>query len=245
MNPPAFKILRYKSLDSTNEEAKRLLNAGRIQGLTLIRADQQTAGRGTQGRTWISPPGAGLYLSIVHPFERLATMDTTPIPVTPIFTLAAGVACADVLFELTGLKIHLKPVNDLYVEGCKLGGILVEGLLGQEQGRSVCRAIITGIGINVYEHEAVETGCQTDTRSNTPTSLQACIPPQLFDRWQGEAMMDELSQALARAVNCRYRQLINGDTPGIVRNYLQSKLPGVELPAEIARLLPPGCLPAC
>ncbi|HEY9687527.1 MAG TPA: biotin--[acetyl-CoA-carboxylase] ligase [Coleofasciculaceae cyanobacterium] len=249
MNPPAFKILCYNSLDSTNEEAKRLLSAGRIAGLTLIRAEQQTSGRGTQGRTWISPPGAGLYLSIIHPFERLESTDAMPdvahIPVTPIFTLAAGVACAEILFELTGLKIHLKPVNDLYVAGCKLGGILTEGLLGQEQGRSVCRAIVTGIGINIYAHEAVETGCQTDTRANQPTSLQACISPQLFDRWQGEAMMDELSQALIRAVDDRYRQLIDGDTPGIVRDYLQSKLPGMELPIEIARLLPPGCLPAC
>jgi biotin-[acetyl-CoA-carboxylase] ligase BirA-like protein len=249
MNPPAFEILCYETLDSTNEEAKRLLSAGSIENLTLIRADQQTSGRGTQGRTWISPPGAGLYLSIVHPFDRLEALDSerdaAQIPVTPIFTLAAGVACAEVLFELTGLKIHLKPVNDLYVEDCKLGGILTEGILGQEHGRSVCRAIITGIGINVYAHAAVETGCQTDARPNTPTSLQACISPQLFDRWQGEAMMDELSQALVRAVDKRYQQLIQGDTPGIVRSYLQSKLPGLELPAEIARLLPPGCLPVC
>jgi biotin-[acetyl-CoA-carboxylase] ligase BirA-like protein len=249
MNPPAFEILHYDSLDSTNEEAKRLLNAGKIARLTLIRAGQQTAGRGTQGRTWISPPGAGLYLSIVHPFVRPEAAEgkdsSEAIPVTPIFTLAAGVACAETVLDLTGLNIHLKPVNDLYVDGRKLGGILTEGILGQERGRSVCRAIVTGIGINIYAHEAVDTGCQVDTRPNTPTSLQACIPPQLFSRWRGDAIMDELSRALTRAVDARYRQLIEGDTPGIVRRYLQSKLPGLDLPADIARLLPPGCLPVC
>lgn len=240
--PETFQSRLYDTLDSTNEEAKRLLNEGLIRGLTLIRARHQTAGRGTQGRQWFSPSGAGLYLSIVHPFPEGG------IPVSPLFTLAAGVACAETLLNMTGLQIRLKPVNDLYLNGCKLGGILTEGIvgiIGQENQRSACKAIVTGIGINVYADPDVEKGCRDDNRGNTPTSLQACLPPALFDRWQGEAILEELGNALTLSVDKHYQQLIAGDAPGIVRQYLASKLTDVELPADIARLLPQGCLPVC
>jgi biotin-[acetyl-CoA-carboxylase] ligase BirA-like protein len=242
MNDAAFGTLIYESLDSTNAEARRLLNSGRITTLTLIRARHQTAGRGTRGRRWISPPGAGLYLSIVHPFPEETGLS---VPITPLFTLAAGVACADALRELSGLSIQLKPVNDLYVEGGKLGGILTEGILEPHPRGTACKGLITGIGINVFAHEAVTEGCQADQRGNVPVSLQRCIPPHLFERWHGEALMEEISRALVPAVDARYRQLMAGDAPTIVRQYLHAKLPGVALPPEIARLLPAGLLIQC
>ncbi len=226
-----FIILDYAELDSTNEEARRLLQAESLHGLTLIRTLSQTAGRGTQGRPWISPPGAGLYFSIVHPFSALEATHQTEIPLTPIFTLAAGVACAETIRDMTGLTIQLKPVNDLYVDNRKLGGILVESLITGNH----CRALITGIGINVFEHEAVVTGCETENRGNRPVSLQACMPPQLFNQWHGEAIMDELSRAITTQVHCLYQSLIAGEFELILARYEAFKLAGYDLPIVLKR----------
>ncbi|MCE3235958.1 MAG: biotin [acetyl-CoA carboxylase] synthetase [Vampirovibrio sp.] len=237
----SFDFLQYEQIDSTNEEAKRLLAAGAIKRLTLIRADSQTAGKGTQGRTWISPPGAGLYMTLVHPFhddvESLGTDWLQPIgsiPLTPLFTLAAGVACAQTIQDLTGLSIQLKPINDLYVEGRKLGGILTESLISQGQ----CKALITGIGINILTHEAVHPDAEEMDRRNTfPTSLQDCISPALFFQWQGSAILEELSQGLTHQIDRWYRSLTQGNSERILREYMQFKMSEVSLPPELAELI--------
>lgn len=239
MTSVPFEFLTYETLDSTNEEAKRLLAAGHIIHPTIIRANSQTAGKGTQGRSWISPPGAGLYFSIVHPFRKEADWQHLPgtIPLTPLFTLAAGVACARTIRELTGLSIQLKPINDLYVEGRKLGGILTESLISQNQ----CKALITGIGINILYHADIHEGCAAnpgqeptiDRGRNRPTSLQECIPPTLFNQWQEAAIMQELSHAIAQTVDTWYRTLIEGNSAQVLAEYQLFKLPEIQLPPEL------------
>ncbi len=141
MTPELIPGFWYDSIDSTMDEARRLIQAGRIQGQAFVVADQQTAGRGTQGRTWLSPPGAGLYLTVVH-----APVGET-LPPTGWYTLAAGVACVEAIEEATGMQPGLKPINDLYIAGKKLGGILVESEL-QTDGFS---QLLTGIGINLAD----------------------------------------------------------------------------------------------
>jgi biotin-[acetyl-CoA-carboxylase] ligase BirA-like protein len=222
---PKFQLFQHVELDSTNEEARRQLQAGALNQLSIIRAASQTAGRGTQGRQWISPAGAGLYFSIVHPFWALAEMPPEDIPLTPIFTLAAGVACAETIRELTGLQIQLKPINDLYVENRKLGGILVESLITQNQ----CKALITGIGINVLEHQSVAEGCKQDERGNQPISLQSAIAPHIFSQWHGDAIMQELCEAISQQVHHLYLELIAGNAEAILNRYQTFKLPGYEL----------------
>ena len=275
MTAPPFAVRHYPELDSTNEEAKRLLAQEHFSSPVIVRANSQTAGKGTQGRQWFSPPGAGLYFSVVHSFEagtdwRLPSMhpngddpfhsangwnesnesfneagpiwsnnpgantqQTGSIPLTPLFTLAAGVACAETVAALTGLTIQLKPINDLYVEGRKLGGILTESLISENR----CKALITGIGINLREHEAVQDGCAQEQRGHQPISLQACIAPHLFQQWHPDALMEELSQAIAMAVDEQYRRLVQGRTATLLKSYHRYKLPEVDLPENIYKSL--------
>lgn len=221
-----FQVLRFDSLDSTNEEAKRLLskgllNEGAVQVPLIICAKAQTAGRGTQGKKWISPEGAGLYFSIVHPSEALQAD-----PLTPMLTIAAGVACATVIAELTQLRIQLKPINDLYVEGRKLGGILVESLISGGQ----CRGIITGIGINILKHPEIISGCEKDARGNQPISLQEGLTPLLFSQWRPEQIAEELMLQIARQVNLEYERFRQGDTDRLLEAYMRHKIPEYPLP---------------
>jgi BirA family biotin operon repressor/biotin-[acetyl-CoA-carboxylase] ligase len=160
-----LSVLTFDSLDSTNEEARRWLQSH--TGNVVIRARHQTAGKGTQGRRWVSPEGAGLYFSIAQAFS-----EDQVVPITPLLTIAAGVACVKALKSLTQLEIQLKPINDLYLEGCKLGGILVESLVNG--GR--CSGLITGIGINILRREEIIASCEQESRGNQPISLQDCIP---------------------------------------------------------------------
>lgn len=230
----AFQYIEFTDLDSTNEEAKRRLQADAFAGPAIIRAGHQTAGRGTQGRSWLSPPGAGLYFTVVHPFSCWVEVPPALVPVTPLFTLAAGVACADSIRALTGLAIQLKPINDLYAQGQKLGGILMESLISQNQ----CQALITGIGINVFEQPAIAEACRQDGRNNRPTSLQACLPPHHFEQFRqldggaGQALMRELCEAIAKSLDDLYRVLIWGERQPILDRYSQLQMPGTKLPME-------------
>lgn len=131
-----FAALRYaESIGSTNDAALALAAAGEPEGVSVL-ADQQTAGRGRRGRSWSSPPGAGLYLSVI-----LRGHDLTKTP--GLVTLGAGVAAATAVQSSTGLPARLKWPNDLVIGAAwrKLGGILCEA-----QGPD---ALVVGIGINV------------------------------------------------------------------------------------------------
>ena len=111
--------------DSTNERAKELALGGAPHG-TLVTADEQTAGRGRQGRVWTAPPRSALLMSVVT--RRL----------TPTLPLAAAVAICDAL----PAACEIKWPNDIWLERRKLAGILVEGR--PQDGWAV-----VGIGLNV------------------------------------------------------------------------------------------------
>jgi BirA family biotin operon repressor/biotin-[acetyl-CoA-carboxylase] ligase len=126
----AGKVRWFPQVGSTNDVATMLAERGAEEGVVVV-ADQQTAGRGRLGRTWASPPGAGIYMSaILRPSPRAATL----------LTIAAGVAVADAVAQATGLDVQLKWPNDVYVADRKLAGILAEG---------APRYVVLGIGINV------------------------------------------------------------------------------------------------
>lgn len=128
----------WDTIDSTNKHALQLAKDGAGEGTCII-SREQTAGRGRLGRSWVSPPDSGIYMSIVlRPTLAMEDM--------PLITLATGVACAKAIESVCGLAIGLKWVNDLILDRKKLGGILVE---------MQKPAVVVGIGINVQHDEAL------------------------------------------------------------------------------------------
>ena len=129
------QVLWYSEVSSTNDVAATLADRGEPEG-TVVIADAQSAGRGRHGRTWASPLGAGLYVSIV--------MRPAPHAVS-LLTIAAGVALADGIQAATGLHPHLKWPNDVYIGGRKLAGILAEAGTSKDRGPHV----VLGCGVNL------------------------------------------------------------------------------------------------
>jgi BirA family biotin operon repressor/biotin-[acetyl-CoA-carboxylase] ligase len=131
----AQRVLWYPELTSTNDVAASLADRGAPEG-TIVAADAQTAGRGRQGRVWVSPPGAGLYVSVVLRPRRDAAA---------LLTLAAGVALSEGIEAATGLPTDVKWPNDVYVALRKLAGILAEA---GSSGTGL-HHVILGCGINI------------------------------------------------------------------------------------------------
>lgn len=133
------KVIYYPTIDSTNTQAKRLINDGE-EGDLLIVADEQTAGRGRQGKSFYSPPMTGIYMTIVvHPNKELQDAVTA--------TTAAGVAVCRAIEKLTDRKPLIKWVNDVYIGENKICGILTEAIVDFETG--VASSMIVGIGTNI------------------------------------------------------------------------------------------------
>lgn len=132
-------VLHYTVTDSTNEAAKRLLQDKSLKQ-ALLYADAQTNGKGRRGRTFYSPSGEGVYMSLLFTPEE-ALDDVISV------TTATAVIVAEAIEKLTGQTVAIKWVNDLYVRERKVCGILAEAVLPQNAGDKT--AIIVGIGINV------------------------------------------------------------------------------------------------
>lgn len=134
---------------STNADAAAATRDGAAEGLVVV-AEAQTAGRGRLGRSWQSPPRAGLALSVLlRPAVDVARWGWLP--------LLAGVALAEAVRETTGLEPSLKWPNDLLLGGRKCAGLLAEV--------PVPGAVVVGIGLNVTLRE--------DELPVTPTGLPA------------------------------------------------------------------------
>ena len=126
----------YKSIDSTNTEAKRYARVGgKIPALFI--ADEQTEGRGRMGRSFYSPADTGIYLSLL-----LEAPDAEEN--TLRMTSAAAVATHDAILAVLGIDTGIKWVNDLYLGGKKISGILAESFFVDDR-----RLVVIGIGINL------------------------------------------------------------------------------------------------
>jgi BirA family biotin operon repressor/biotin-[acetyl-CoA-carboxylase] ligase len=134
-------IHHFETLPSTNDLAKQLA-AGQAPEGTLVVAEGQSRGRGRLGREWSSPPGSGLYVSVLL---------RPPLPPSdlPQITLTAAVAVVRALKRATGVAVGIKWPNDLILAGKKLGGILTE----METESDQIRHLVLGLGLNVNNGE--------------------------------------------------------------------------------------------
>ena len=203
----------FNTIDSTNTRAKELAAQGAPHGTVLI-ADSQTGGRGRMGRSFHSPAGSGIYLSMLLRPE-------CPAKDLMHLTCAAAVAMCDAVQAVTGLRPGIKWTNDLVWGTRKLGGILTE--LGLSPQGMVDWAII-GIGINCRQRES---GFAPDIRS-IAASLSMVCGTDVDPCRVAAAMMDSLSATAAQllpgkdALLSRYRTgcitlnkdivLVRGDT---------------------------------
>lgn len=128
--------------DSTNARAAELAGGGAPHG-TVVCADAQTGGRGRMGRSWASPPGVNLYVSL------LLRPPVDPV-CAPRLTLVAAVALAEAVEACSGLRASLKWPNDLYLGGRKAAGILAE--MASDPDR--LRHVVIGVGLNVNAEAA-------------------------------------------------------------------------------------------
>lgn len=139
--PFGESISYFAEATSTNDLAATLAAAGAPEGTTVI-AGAQTAGRGRLGRTWFSPPGAGLYMSVILRSRAAA----------PYVTLAAGVAVAEGVRAATGLPLELKWPNDVVTSAPsgparrrKVAGILAEA----SSSADGVEHVVLGVGVNL------------------------------------------------------------------------------------------------
>ncbi len=134
-----MRVLTYDTIDSTNNEAKRLI-ADELTEPALLVADSQTAGKGRLGRSFYSPAASGLYMSVIlHP--------NAPPSEWISITSSAAVAVCLAVEALSELSPSIKWVNDVYMDRRKVCGILTEAVTDPASGRM--RSVIIGIGLNL------------------------------------------------------------------------------------------------
>lgn len=138
------EIVVCKCIDSTNMEVKRRALDGAGEGLVVL-AEEQTAGRGRLGRSFYSPSGTGIYMSLLFCPSPEISQDVV------LVTTAASVAVCRAIRKVLGVEPEIKWVNDVYLEGRKICGILTEAVSDFESGR--IETVVVGIGINYHSPE--------------------------------------------------------------------------------------------
>ena len=185
---------------STNDLAAAYAERGAPEGTTVVAA-AQTAGRGRLGRSWCSPPGAGLYVSLIVRDPRCA----------PLLTLAGGVAVAEGIRVATGLPLEIKWPNDVVTQGTsgpsrrrKIAGVLAEGSSSSEG----LQHVILGLGINISR--ASYPPDLADRASSVETELGRAVEPWTVLAEVLAALtveLDALASGDASALLARWRRL--------------------------------------
>jgi BirA family transcriptional regulator, biotin operon repressor / biotin---[acetyl-CoA-carboxylase] ligase len=191
---PRLDLRWYPCVTSTMDVAEEAAQAGAPEGLIIV-AEEQTEGRGRRGRTWSSPPGAGLYLTFVFrpPLEGEGGL------MLSLITLATGVAAREAIRRASGFAPELKWPNDLMVGQRKLAGILAEGLgLGR-----IDQAVLVGLGVNLLS--AAHPGDIAARATSLETELGRSV--------ERSPVLEELLVAILQ----RYDDLRRGNADDILR----------------------------
>jgi BirA family biotin operon repressor/biotin-[acetyl-CoA-carboxylase] ligase len=195
--PEGFRLHRYETLGSTNDEACRLARDGAPEG-TLVWSLAQSAGKGRRGRVWMSPPG-NLYLSLV---QRPAG----PPAQAAQLGFVAAIALGDALDQLAGpvLPLRYKWPNDLLIDGRKIAGILLET---ETAAPNAADFVIIGIGVNLV---SAPRDVEFPATSLAEAGYVGVTPPRLVEafvryfagwaeRWQEEGFAPVRAAWLMRA----------------------------------------------
>ncbi len=170
------RLFEFDTIDSTNNEAKRMLEADLAVCPFVIVANCQTAGRGRQGKSFYSPKDTGIYMSVA--FEMENDCDTT------FFTSAVAVAVSNAIDACSGKKTLIKWVNDIYLNDRKVCGILCESVFSKSAETSK-KYIVSGIGINLstqnFPDELKQTAVSLGEIKCSKNRLIAQIADNIFE----------------------------------------------------------------
>jgi BirA family biotin operon repressor/biotin-[acetyl-CoA-carboxylase] ligase len=238
--PPGYRLEKFDNLDSTNEEAKRRAQTGAAPGL-IISAQSQSAGRGRQGRTWISPSG-GLYFSILL---RPTCPAAKAAQLSFVSALAVGEGIATSLRDPE--RLCFKWPNDVLIGMRKVAGILLESGSGSKN----LEWLVVGIGINIASHPENMNYPATCLIHETGT---ACDPAQVlvnvvhaFDKWcriwEGEGFEPLRVAWLDRARGLKTEievRLFEHSIRGVFQGLAPDGALRLEVPGEGERIIPAG-----
>lgn len=170
-----LKLIVLDTVDSTNNEAKRMISDG-FKENALIVSNEQTSGRGRLGRNFYSPKNTGIYMSFIFHTD-LKLSDAVSV------TTAAAVAVVRAIERLTDIRPQIKWVNDVYIGEKKLCGILTEAVSDFETG--LAQSVVIGIGINISTEEfpsgISETAASLNFSGLSRNSLIAAVSDELVE----------------------------------------------------------------
>ncbi len=227
------KIIVLDETDSTNNYAKKLAASGAEHGTAVI-ADFQTAGKGRLGRSFVSPKGTGIYMSvIIRPDFNMET--------ARLITSCVACAAAEAVEALCGAETGIKWVNDLYMNGRKICGILTEASLSMET-KALDYAVI-GIGINV-----LGTDCFDEQLSKIATTIEAETGVKISRNSLCAEILKRLEEHLAKIeersflAQYRRREILTGNliTANVGEVSVTGKAVGIDDNAELIVQLDDG-----
>ncbi len=198
-----LNITIFPELDSTNNYLKKLGSQGERE-TTLVIAESQTSGRGRMGRSFYSPNGTGIYFSLlIHPeFSAEKSL---------FLTVMAAVSVAETVMKYDSNDIKVKWVNDIYINGKKVCGILTEGSINADKKLDYA---VVGIGINVI---APENGFPDDIKN-----IATAIFPGKTE--------DYIKEKIVAEVVNRFFDMYNGIDTDFIKRYKEySYLTGKEI----------------
>lgn len=177
---PDVYIQVYKETVSTNQNAKEAAVSGLAGHGSFVIADSQTGGRGRRGRSFYSPEGTGMYLSVI--LEPQGTLSESLV-----LTTAAATAVYKAVRRICGIELDIKWVNDLFYKGKKICGILTEAITDFESGN--IEYAVVGIGVNIFM-----------TEDGFPDELRQ-VAGALYGSREDAAAVDR-NRLAAEVVNC-------------------------------------------
>ena len=213
--PQGYALRAFEVIDSTNEEAKRLAQAGE-KGPVWITADRQSAGRGRRGRAWDSPTGNLAATLLLCP-------EKSPGEAAQL-SFVAALAASDMVQSFTqNARVAVKWPNDVLVDGRKIAGILLESASG---GSGRLEWLAVGIGVNLTQHPE-----GTEFPATSLAALGETAPPardaltrlasawaKWYDIWNTRGFGDIRDVWLSRAAQIGGRiraRLQNEETSGV------------------------------